>query len=116
MLSQIIYPLQQRTAFQQKGIIMSENIVNVSFITGCRPAETSGLILAQQLVLSGLLAALVEAGAIERGQAEDIIRIATFRNDFVCDSLLTEGGPSAPDVEKIRQHCLHALNLMYDDL
>ncbi len=94
---------------------MSENIVNVSFLTGCRPAETSGLILAQQLVLSGLLAALVEAGAVEREQAQDIIRIATFRNDFVCDSLLTEGGPPT-DVEMIRQRCLHTLNLMYDDL
>lgn len=94
---------------------MSENIVNDSLLYDCGPEEATGIVLAQQLVLSGLLAALVRPGLVQRGQAEDIIRIATFRNDLVCDSLLSEGIPAA-DVEKIRRRCLHALNLMYDDL
>jgi hypothetical protein len=94
---------------------MRDNPVNVSFLSDCGPFETNGLILAQQLVLSGLLDALIRAGLSEREEIEDIIRIATFRNDFVCDRLLFEGRP-ATEVERIRHHCLHALNLMYEDL
>ena len=92
---------------------MNESHVNVSILLDT--AETSGLVLAQQLVLSGLLATLIRADVVDRGNVEDIIRIATFRNDFVCDRLLFEG-KLATEVEKIRHHCLHALDLMYDDL
>src|SRR6266404_4882505 len=76
-----------------------------------REAKMTGIILAQQLVLSGILAALVRAQVLKRDEAEEIIRVETFSNEMVAAAQLVEGAlPS--NVEAMRNNCLATLNEM----
>jgi len=77
-------------------------------------ARILGIVLAQQLVLSGMLSALVKAQVLERDEAEEIIRVATFRNELVVSQLV--GGVLSSSAQAMRNNCLDTLNKMHADL